>query len=89
MIDEKLKNYIRYEIKKGRSKEEIRQALLNAGHKLENIEQHFNLIEEEIKKRGNPLLYLFIFFVLLSIFLGIFSIGLYTKQISPYEYSKL
>jgi len=46
-MDQRILEYVNQELKKGISKEEIVKALVNAGHKVEVIEQHFS----HLKKR--------------------------------------
>ena len=89
MVDEKLKSYIKYQLKKGYAKENIKNALLNAGHSLEIIEQHFKSIEEERSKKSNRLTYLVIFFIAVSIFSIFLNFILYSKQNSIQKYDEL
>ena len=89
MVDERLKAYIKYQLNKGNTKENIKNALLNAGHSLEIIEQHFDFIEKESAKKPNILVYLLIFFIIVLTISGYLNFILYAKQDSRQRYDEL
>ena len=76
-LDDNILEYIKKELKRGTSKELIKETLITVGHNPMHIDLHFKFIEH--KKKFNIIFYLLIAFVVLFVLSGIGNVALYNK----------
>jgi len=88
-VDRDIIEYIKKQLIKGISKDEIKNALIKVGHEHDKIEQYFSLIEGKNKKHPNFLLFLLILFVIVSVISVALNFILYKKQDLVIRYDEL